>query len=182
MFLNRKLSSRNSTHQWWSLETWSRSRDDSHFCKSGFWSGRLQVSVTSLLSWDFEYCKNVAEDNCWNSTSFLSVVFAGKKQPKQVGKMPESRKNFNLEVVTTFFQKFRQNSQILKSRVSVSNFKSRRSVSEFLMKSRSRSINEVSVSTASLLRTLSPDPEILFSHTKASEISSEVEHVTMLYL
>jgi len=36
----------------------------------------------------------------------------------------------------TFFEKFRQNTQILKSRVSVSNFKSR--VSEFLMKSRSR--------------------------------------------
>jgi len=33
----------------------------------------------------------------------LSVVFAGKKQPKQIGKMPEIRKNFNLELMTTFF-------------------------------------------------------------------------------
>jgi len=30
-------------------------------------------------------------------------VFASTKQPKQVGKIPEIRKNFNLEVTTTFF-------------------------------------------------------------------------------
>jgi len=36
---------------------------------------------------------------------FFSVVFAGKKQPKQVRKMPKIRKKFNLEVVTTFFSK-----------------------------------------------------------------------------
>ena len=42
-----------------------------------------------------------------------------------------------------FFEKFRQNAQILKSRVSVSNFKFRVSVSEFLMKSRSRSRLEI---------------------------------------
>jgi len=40
--------------------------------------------------------------------------------------------------MTTFKNKFCQNGQILKSRISVSNFKSRVSVSEFLMKSRSR--------------------------------------------
>jgi len=44
-----------------------------------------------------------------------------------------------------FFEKFRQNAQILKSlvSVSVSNFKSRVSVSEILMKSRSRSCLEI---------------------------------------
>jgi len=39
--------------------------------------------------------------------------------------MPEIRKKFNLEVMTTFFENFRQNPQILKSQISVSNFKSR---------------------------------------------------------
>jgi len=28
---------------------------------------------------------------------FLSVIFADKKQPKQVGKMPEIQKSFNLK-------------------------------------------------------------------------------------
>jgi len=54
------------------------------------------------------------------------------------------------EVMTTFFEKFRQNAQILKSRVSVSNFKYRVSVSEFLMKSRSR----LEILTRSLSRRL----------------------------
>ena len=88
------------------------------------------------------------EENFWNSTSFLSVVFAGKKQPMQVEAITEIRKKINLEVVMTFFQKFPQNTQILKCwvSVSVSNFKPRVSVSEFLMKSQSQSFNEVSVS------------------------------------
>ena len=64
--------------------------------------------------------------------------------------MPEIRKNFNLNVVMIFFwkclDKFRHNSQIFKSRVSVSNFKSRGSISFFLMKSRSHGFNQVSVS------------------------------------
>jgi len=34
----------------------------------------------------------------------LSAVFAGKKQPKQVGKIPAIRKNFNFLVVMTFFE------------------------------------------------------------------------------
>jgi len=33
--------------------------------------------------------------NFYNSTTFLSVVFASKKQSKQVGKMPEIKKNRN---------------------------------------------------------------------------------------
>ena len=69
---------------------------------------------------------------------FSFVVFAGKKQPKHVGRMPEIWKKFKSEVMTKFFQNFLQNGQIVKSRVSVLNFKSRVSVSEFLMKSRSR--------------------------------------------
>ena len=49
--------------QWWSLETWSRD----HFCESlsgrfqvSSWSQRQQVSVTSLLSWNCQYCKDMA--------------------------------------------------------------------------------------------------------------------------
>jgi len=44
----------------------------------------------------------------------LSVVFAGKKQPMQVEAITDIRKKINLEVVMTFFQKFPQNTQILK--------------------------------------------------------------------
>jgi len=32
----------------------------------------------------------------------LSAASAGKKQPKQVGKMPEIQKKFNFEVMITF--------------------------------------------------------------------------------
>jgi len=112
-------------------------------------SRRLQVSVTNLLSWNFEDCRDMALEYFCNSTSFFPAVFAGKKQSKQVRKMSEIRKKLNLKWSQRFFDKLRQNPQILKPRVSVSNFKSR--VQEFLMKSRSRSFNEVSVSTASLL-------------------------------
>jgi len=37
-----------------------------------------------------------------NSTCFLPAVSAGKKQLKQVGKMPENPKKFNVEVVMAF--------------------------------------------------------------------------------
>jgi len=51
---------------------------------------------------------------------FLSAVFADKKQPKQVGKMPVIRKICNFEVVMTFLgkfsEKYQHNPQILKSR------------------------------------------------------------------
>jgi len=60
----------------------------------------------------------------------LFVDFAGAKHPKQVGKCQKFKK-FNLEVVTTFFEKFCQNPQILKSLVSISNFKPRVSVLDF---------------------------------------------------
>ena len=73
--------------------------------------------------------------------------------------MPEIRKNSTLKRWRQFFEKFRQNPQILKSRVSVLNFKYWIQVAEFFMKSRSRSFNEVSiskvmVSTSSLASTL----------------------------
>jgi len=51
--------------------------------------------------------------------------------------------------MTTFFKKFQQNTDSLRSRVLVSNFKSL--VSGFLKKSRSRSFDQVSVSTTSLV-------------------------------
>ena len=59
------------------------------------------------------------------------VVFAGKKQPQHVEKMPEIWKNSSQKWWWHFFEKIRQNAQILKSRVSVSNFKPRVSVSKF---------------------------------------------------
>ena len=63
-------------------------------------SQRLQVSFirTSLLSWDFEYF-------C-DSMSFFTIVFPGKRYPKQVRKMPEIRKKTNLEVETTSLKNF----------------------------------------------------------------------------
>jgi len=50
---------------------------------------------------------------------FLFVVFSGKKQQKHVGKMPEIRKKFTSEAITTFL-KMRRNAQILKSRADMS--------------------------------------------------------------
>ena len=55
--------------------------------------------------------------------------------------MPEIWKIFKSDVMTTFLKYFLQNAWILKSRVSVSNYKSR--VSEVLMKSRFRSRLEI---------------------------------------
>jgi len=79
--------------------------------------------------------------NLYNSTVFCLLYLQVRNNQKHVGKMPEIRKKFKSEMMTTwrhFFKKFWQNAQILKSRDSVSNFKSRVSVSEFLMKSRYR--------------------------------------------
>jgi len=61
---------------------------------------------------------------------FWFAVLADKKQPKQVEKMPEIRKNFNFVVVTIFFE----------SRVS-----------DFSMRCRSRRFDQVSVPTTSLM-------------------------------
>jgi len=68
----------------------------------------------------------------------LFVVLSGKKQPKHVGKMPEIGKKFDSEVITTFSRK--KSAKCTNFEVSVSNFKSRVSVSvsEFLIKPRSR--------------------------------------------
>ena len=59
---------------------------------------------------------------------------------KKSEKCHKFEKKFNLEVMTIFYKKIRQNPQILKSRVS-----------EILMKSRTRSFNLVSVSTVTVL-------------------------------
>jgi len=74
-------------------------------------------------------------------------------------------KKFIFEVMTKFFNKnSEKNAQILKSRVSVSNFKSR--VPEFLMKSRSRSFNQVSVSRVMISTT--PLLATAINHTKTT--------------
>ena len=113
-------------NQRWSLDT--------HFCKA--WSRRFQVSKLWILQ------RNRLE-KFLKFNAFLFVVFSGKKQPKHVGKCQKLKK-FNSEVMATFKSKFWQNAQILMSQVLVSNFKSR--VSEFSMKSWSRSLNQVSAS------------------------------------
>jgi len=64
---------------------------------------------------------------------FLFVVYASKKQPKDVGKCQKLEKNSSQKWWRHFFIKFQQNVQILKSRVSVVNFKSGVSVSEVFL-------------------------------------------------
>jgi len=64
----------------------------------------LRVSVSKVSGLE---TLNIAKKWCSKISiiqRFLFVVFAGKKQSKQVGKVPEIRKKFNLEVMTTFFQ------------------------------------------------------------------------------
>ena len=63
-----------------------------------------------------------------NSVCFLSAVSAGKKQQKQVRKMLQIPKYFKFKVMLTLFQKFLEkfcyNSQLLKSQIMVSKFRS----------------------------------------------------------
>jgi len=51
----------------------------------------------------------------------LFAVSAGKKQPKQVGKMPEICKKFNFKVVMIFFNDFQKNFSIM-HKIQVSDF------------------------------------------------------------
>ena len=97
------------------------------FCES--WSRSFQVSRLWILQ------RNGLLKFLWFN-EFLFVVLAGKKQPKHVGKMPAIWNKLKSEVMTTF-------SKIISAKctnfeVSVSNFKSRVLVSEFLMNSRSQ--------------------------------------------
>ena len=100
------------------------------------------VSRPIFASLGFEGCRSRSQAYCletlniariWLSKTviqrvFFSILIAGKKQWKQVGKMGEIRKKLNLGRYNDIFFKFWQNPQILKSKVSVS---------EFLMESRS---------------------------------------------
>ena len=84
-------------------------------------------------------------------------MFVGKKQPNITEKNARNLKTFNSEVMKTFIEKFMHNARILKSPISVSNFKLRVevSVSKFLIKSRSlsRRFNQVSVSKVTVSTT-----------------------------
>ena len=64
------------------------SRDLVSFSRLIIASLGLVASVTNLLSWDGDDCN----DNFCNLTSFLSAVFDGNKQPKQVGKCQKLEK------------------------------------------------------------------------------------------
>jgi len=149
--------------QWWSLETWSRSRRFKISSRDPF----LQVSVSVLKVSGLVLASKVSALDTLNIAKkcfikiyiiqrFLFVVFAGKKQPKDVAKCQKFAKNWSQKWWQHFLTKFRKNAQILKSLVSVSNFKSRVSVSEFLMKSwsRSRSTLEILTKTRSQSRRL----------------------------
>jgi len=71
---------------------------------------------------------------------FLLFVFSGKKQPKHVGKTPEIKKN-DLEVIAMFFKKI--SAKCISFEVSSLGLELHVSVSEFLMKSQSRSHPEI---------------------------------------
>jgi len=76
---------RRSQQQWWSLETWSRSRDLS---RDPF----LRVSVSKVSGLETLNIAKIWFINIYIIQIFLFVVFAGKKQPKHMGKMPETLK------------------------------------------------------------------------------------------
>jgi len=44
----------------------------------------------------------MAKENFCNLTCFLSAVSAGKKQPEQIGKIPDIQKKFNFKVMIFF--------------------------------------------------------------------------------
>jgi len=90
--------------QWWRLDTWSRSRDSSQ-------DPFLRVPVSKVLG--LVTVSRVSGLETLNIAKkwfikisiiqiFFFVVFAGKKQPKHIGKMPEIWKKFKSEVMTTF--------------------------------------------------------------------------------
>jgi len=93
---------------------------ETHFCESR--SGRFQASRLWILQ------RNGLLKFLWFN-DFLIVVFAGKKQPKHVEKIPNIWIKMEVRSDDDICFKCRQIAQILKSRVSVS---------EVLMKSRSR--------------------------------------------
>jgi len=78
-----------------------------------------------VLSWSQAYClETINTVTVWLSWTsiiqhvFFSAVSASKKQPKQVGKMLEIQKNFNFQVMKTFFDNFgkcQKNPQVFKS-------------------------------------------------------------------
>jgi len=76
------------SYQWWSLETWSRGDP---FLRVSVSKVSSLVSVSVLKATGLETL-NIA-NKCYSKFSiyqkFLFLVFAGKKHPKQVGKMPE---------------------------------------------------------------------------------------------
>ena len=96
---------------------------------------RSRLGLEGFRSRDFEYCKEMVYQNSCNSKIFVCCI-SSKKQPKHVGKMPEIWKKFRSEVMTTFFQKI--SAECTNFEVSSLGVELQVSVSEFLMKSRSR--------------------------------------------
>ena len=107
-------------YHWWSLETWS-------------WSQWLQVSTLWILQ------RNGWVKFLYFNDFYLLHLQIKKTTKKRSEKCHKFEKIFNFEVRTIFYKQIRQNPQILKSRVL-----------EILMKSQSRSFNQVSVSAVTV--------------------------------
>ena len=143
------------------LEVWARSRSRLHhwptgsdgvsrhglgltlFCESR--SRRFHLGLEGYRSRSQAYCPetlNIAWI-CRTKTSviqWVSSLLICKKETTKTGRKTV-RKSKKIELGSgddIFFKTFRQTSQILKSGLSVLNLKSRISLSEFLIKSRSR--------------------------------------------
>jgi len=99
--------------QWWSLETWSRSRGSRDSSRDPFLRVLASVSkVSGHVSVCVLKASGVKTLNIVKTLFYkISIiqrflfVFAGKKQTKHVGKMPEIWKNFKSEVITIFLKK-----------------------------------------------------------------------------
>jgi len=63
----------------------------------GFEGCRYRLGLEAFRSRDFEYCKKWYIKILFKNLKILFVVFAGKKQPKHVGKMAEAWKKFTSE-------------------------------------------------------------------------------------
>jgi len=135
-------------------------RLETHFCESRRFqvssrSRRFQVSRLWLLQRNYY--------NFYTSVIFC-MLYLHVNTTKPCRKNERNLKKIEVRSDHVFFFLFRQNAQILQSRVSVSvsNLKSLVSVSEFLMKSRSRSRPEILTRSRSRRLRSRPVPYLLF--------------------
>ena len=124
----RKLcKKRHIPDQWWSLETWSRSLDESRGpylrVSVSKVSGLISVSKATGLE-----ILNIAKNGIvkfLQFNNFCLLYFQVRNNQNRSEKSRKFEKNSIYKWWRCVFQKFRQNAQILMSRVSDSNYKSR---------------------------------------------------------